>query len=118
MTSLDKFKDFDKSNFKIVFKSNETDLANWFKGKLSSNSTLKATVEDILYPNESKTIDTNNNNASYNALLTLIYKLRNTIVHNKESEIHLTIHNIKLRPELLKLLKALMLKLEQILFKK
>ncbi|GGF49167.1 hypothetical protein [Echinicola rosea] len=118
MTSLAKYDDFDKSNFKTVFKTNETDLGNWFKGKLSSNATLKSTVEDMLYPNESKTIDTNNINASYNALLTLIYKLRNTVVHNKESEIHLTIHNIKLRPELLKLIKDLMLKLELILFKK
>jgi|GEM_PF-6919192 len=118
MTSLAKYDDFDKSNFKTVFKTNETDLGNWFMVKLSSNATLKATVENILYPNESKTIDATNINASYNALLTLIYKLRNTIVHNKESEIHLTIHNIKLRPELLKLIKELMSKLELVLFKK
>lgn len=118
MTSLAKYDDFDKSNFKTVFKTNEADLGNWFKGKLGSNATLKSTVEEMLYPNESKTIDATNSNASYNALLTLIYKLRNTVVHNKESEIHLTIHNIKLRPELLKLIKDLMLKLELVLFKK
>ncbi|PZX46018.1 hypothetical protein [Algoriphagus chordae] len=118
MTSLAKYDDFDKSNFKTVFKTNEVDLGNWFKLKLSTNAILKATVEELLYPNESKTIDTTNNGAIYNALLILIYKLRNTVVHNKESEIHLTIHNIKLRPELLKLINDLLLKLELILFKK
>lgn len=118
MTSLSKFDDFDKNNFKIVFKTNETDLGNWFKGKLNGNQKLKETVESILFPNETKTVNTGDINACYNALLNLIYKIRNTIVHNKESEIHLTIHNIQLRNELLKLVKDLLLKLENILFKK
>jgi len=118
MTSLSKYDDFDKNNFKIVFKTNETDLGNWFKGKLNGSPKLKETVESILYPNETKTINTGDLNACYNALLNLIYKIRNTIVHNKESEIHLTIHNIQLRNELLKLVKELLLKLENILFKK
>ena len=118
MTSLSKYDDFDKDNFKIVFKTNETDLGNWFKGKLDENSKLKKTVESILYPNKTKTLNTGDLNACYNALLNLIYKIRNTIVHNKESEIHLTMHNIQLRNELLKLIKDLLLKLENILFQK
>lgn len=118
MTSLGKYDDFDRKNFKIVFRSNETDLGNWFTAKLNGNAVLKSTVEDILFPNEPKTIDTTQINAVYNALLNLIYKLRNTIVHNKESEIHLTIHNIQLKPELLKLIKDLLLKLEGVLFEK
>ena len=118
MTSLSGYRDFDKSNFKIVFRSNETDLGNWFKTKLDSNSDLKITVERILYPNESKTIDSTNLISCYNALLLLIYKIRNTIVHNKESEIHLTIHNIQLKTELLKLIKDLLVKLENVLLKK
>lgn len=118
MTSLSGYSDFDKTNFKVVFGSNETDLGKWFKTKLDSNADLKITIERILYPNESKTIDSTNLNACYNAFLLLIYKIRNTIVHNKESEIHLTIHNIQLKTELLKLIKDLLIKLENVLLKK
>jgi len=118
MTGLAKYEDFDKTNFKLVFQTNETDLGNWFKNKLNGNAELKTTVENILYPNKPTTINSVHATVCYEALLQLIYKLRNTIVHNKESEIHLTIHNIQLRPELLKLINDLLVKLEGILFKK
>lgn len=118
MTSLSTFDDFDQKNFKFVFSSNETELTTWFISLLTGNPTLKLTIEKILYPNQVKTIDTANRPNSYNALLNLIYKLRNSIVHNKESEIHLTMHNIQLKKELIKLIKELLEKLEKTLFKK
>ncbi|MDV4102483.1 hypothetical protein CMT19_15695 [Elizabethkingia anophelis] len=117
MTGLSKFDDFDKNNFNLVFKSNEVDLGNWFMNFLSGNSNSKLMVEKLLY-NNTKTIDITKRNNCYNALLNTIYKLRNSIVHNKESEVHFTIHNILLKKEIIKLVKEIMKKFEKILFEK
>ncbi|RYJ42155.1 hypothetical protein [Flavobacterium beibuense] len=118
MYSLAKIDDFDEKNFKKVFENNRTDLSNWFKSKIDGNSKIKVAVEHLLYPNETKSFDTSNLNQVYNGLFRVLYKLRNTIVHNKESEIHLTIHNILLKEGIILLIKELIIKFEFIILKK
>ncbi len=117
MTSLSNYDDFDKKNFNQVFSADKIDLIDWFKKHLTVQK-RKVSIEKLLYPNGDKTIDSGQNDQVYTALFKLIYQLRNTIVHNKVSEIHLTMHNIQQQPELIKFIKSLLKKLEDIVFKK
>jgi len=115
ISSLSKLDDYDKKKVKQLFSNDETDLTNWFKSLLDNNSSIKIFVERLL---KRSSINTANNDEVYSALLGIIYQLRNAIVHNKESETHLTIHNIEQYEGALKFIKELLKKLENILFDK
>lgn len=114
MTSLSGYDDFDEKNFKKVFATNEADLKLWFKTLLGNQKTL-----DAVNKLTRKTINpTSDDNALYGVLRKLIYQLRNSIVHNKASEIHLTVHNTELDKDVIPVINALIKKFEKIILKK
>jgi len=114
ISSLSKLDDYDEKKVKELFSNDRNSLINWFK-LLLNDVNVKTTVETLL---NVSSIDLSNDNQVYNSFLRVIYKLRNAIVHNKESEVHLTIHNLEQTNGIIKLLKEILKKMEHILFSK
>ncbi len=113
LMGIKKYNDFDKKLFRELFENEKNDLVNWFKN-LATDSSIKDEIEKYL----SKPIDINQNSDKYwlNLLADLLYQLRNSIVHNKESEYHITIHTTT--PRTANLLREILSKFEKIILEK
>jgi len=113
LMGMKKHDDFDKKLFKELFENEKSDLKNWFKN-LATNQSIKDEIERYL----NKSVDITQNDDEYwlNLLADLLYQLRNSIVHNKESEHHITIHATTSTTA--DLLKKILLKFEKIILKK
>jgi len=108
LSGLKKHDDFDKKLFKNLFANDGID--NWFKNLVINKPKFKSEVEKYI----NKTISNNDN--WMKIFSDLLYKLRNSIVHNKESELHLTIHTVS--EESIDLMREIINHLEKILIKK
>lgn len=97
-----------KKNFEAIF-STEIAASYFSLGALNPNQA--AFFKDYLG------IDTYNPTVSSH-VAQLIYKLRNSIVHNKESEFHMTTTNPDSYSEIIPLLNTLIQKLERIVYDK
>jgi len=106
--------DFDKKLFKKLFDDKLDDIVVWFKNLISSKEKIKTEVEKYI----NNELDTSNRGNDYwvKHFVNLLYKIRNSIVHNKESEYHITIHNIS--TESIELINEILKKLEVIILKK
>lgn len=112
INSLKKYDDFDKKLFKKLFENDRLD--NWFKNLIISKPKFKDEVEKYL----NKVIITTDNDEGHwiNILLDLLYLLRNSIVHNKESERHLTVHTVS--DNTIDLLREIIKRFEEVIIKK
>jgi len=113
LMGMKKHDDFDKKLFRELFENERSDLKNWFKN-LATNQSIKDEIERYL----NKSVDITQDSDEYwlNLLADLLYQLRNSIVHNKESEYHITIHSTTL--SIANLLREILSKFENIILEK
>jgi len=114
LMSLKRRDDFDKKLFKELFSIEKDNLIDWFRNLINNNSTIEREIEKYT----KKTLDGNSNDDNYwlNYIADLLYQLRNSIVHNKESDYHLTVHTIS--DETVRLIKNILNKFEEIILDK
>ncbi len=113
LMGMKKHNDFDKKLFRELFDVEKSDLKNWLIN-LVQNQNIRIEIEKY----SGKLVDASQNSEEYwlNLLADLLYQLRNSIVHNKESECHITIHTAS--SVTINLTREILLKLEKIILKK
>ena len=113
LMGMKKHDDFDKKLFRELYENEKSDLKKWFKTLVKTQS-----VKDEIERYTNKSIDITQNSDEYwlNLLADLIYQLRNSIVHNKESEYHITIHTTT--SSTATLLREILSKFEKIILEK
>ena len=115
LMGIKKRDDFDKRLFRELFDNERNDLINWLRNLVTDNDeSIKNEIERFL----NKPVDITQNSDEYwlNLLVGLLYQLRNSIVHNKESEYHITIHSTT--PSIADLLREILSKFENIILEK
>jgi hypothetical protein len=81
-------------NFQKVFEEEKAQIVNDFKTQLRANPSVMEDIEKAFNIKFTRAIENDNDNDIYTKFPLLLYNIRNSIVHNKESELHLTLHNL------------------------